>query len=81
MEECAKVIDTQGVQAERATMPLAAAVADLLKGVIFHLLYGLKIAIFMQLYFPPLKLMILQLAVCKSSSYPLVLNVCAFIHM
>ncbi|KAG0607524.1 hypothetical protein M758_8G035000 [Ceratodon purpureus] len=31
MEECARVIDTQGVQAERATMPLAAAVADLLK--------------------------------------------------
>lgn len=32
MEECAGVIDTQGVQAERTTMPLAAAVADLLRG-------------------------------------------------
>lgn len=31
MEECAGVIDTQGVQAERTTMPLAAAVADLLR--------------------------------------------------
>jgi hypothetical protein len=37
MEECARVIDTQGVQAERATMPLAAAVADLLKGVIYFI--------------------------------------------
>jgi len=37
MEECASVIDTQGVQAERAMMPLAAAVAGLLKGGdIFH---------------------------------------------
>ena len=34
MEDCAKVVDTQGVQAEQASMPLAAAVADLLKGVI-----------------------------------------------
>lgn len=32
MEECAKVTDTQEVQAERAMMPLALAVADLLKG-------------------------------------------------
>jgi hypothetical protein len=32
MEECAKVTDTQEVQAERAMMPLAWAVADLLKG-------------------------------------------------
>lgn len=39
MEECARVIDTQGVQAERAPMPLAAAVADLLKGAIYFNCY------------------------------------------
>lgn len=39
MEECARVIDTQGVQAERATMPLAAAVADLFKGAMYFISY------------------------------------------
>lgn len=39
VEECASVIDTQGVQAEQATMPLAAAVADLLRGAIYFISY------------------------------------------
>lgn len=39
MEECASAINTQGAQAERASMPLAAAVADLLKGAIYFISY------------------------------------------
>lgn len=41
MEDCASMIDTQGLQAERAPMPLAAGVADLLRGSVYiFLLYG-----------------------------------------